>query len=181
MAIVKKYVDIMGGTVNVLSKQGVGTEVIVRMDLEWSDDKGTRDNESEDLQLNRLKGKRVLVVDDNSLNSSLASIMLEEMGMSADTAADGTEAVRALESCGDGEYDLVLMDMQMPTMDGITATKKIRASKRGYLQKVPIIALTANAFVEDVEICLKAGMNGHISKPFNREDFIKKMAEALSE
>ena len=181
MAIVKKYVDIMGGTVNVLSKQGVGTEVIVRMDLEWSDDKGTRDNESEDLQLNRLKGKRVLVVDDNSLNSSLASIMLEEMGMSADTAADGTEAVRALESCGDGEYDLVLMDMQMPIMDGITATKKIRASKRGYLQKVPIIALTANAFVEDVEICLKAGMNGHISKPFNREDFIKKMAEALSE
>lgn len=181
MAIVKKYVDIMGGTVNVLSKQGVGTEVIVRMDLEWSDDKGTRDNESEDLQLNRLKGKRVLVVDDNSLNSSLASIMLEEMGMSAYTAADGTEAVRALESCGDGEYDLVLMDMQMPTMDGITATKKIRASKRGYLQKVPIIALTANAFVEDVEICLKAGMNGHISKPFNREDFIKKMAEALSE
>ena len=103
MAIVKKYVDIMGGTVNVLSKQGVGTEVIVRMDLEWSDDKGTRDNESEDLQLNRLKGKRVLVVDDNSLNSSLASIMLEEMGMSAYTAADGTEAVRALESCGDGE------------------------------------------------------------------------------
>ena len=73
------------------------------------------------------------------------------------------------------------MDMQMPTMDGITATKKIRASKRGYLQKVPIIALTANAFVEDVEICLKAGMNGHISKPFNREDFITKMAEALSE
>ncbi len=179
MAIAKRYVDLMGGTIEVTSRQGEGTEVVVTLDLEWDDtQKGDLSSALPD-QSAKLIGKHVLVVDDNRLNRNLACIMLEDMGMITDTAVDGKVAVDKLENCRDGAYDIVLMDMQMPEMDGVTATKMIRASKRAYLREVPIIAITANAFTEDVKACLNAGMNAHIAKPFSKESFIREISRVL--
>ncbi len=116
------------------------------------------------------KGERILLVEDNDFNREIAEFMLKEIGFDVDTACDGQDAVAVMNDCKDGEYDYILMDVQMPIMDGIEATKEIRESDREYLKSVPIIALTANAFVEDVDKCLKAGMNAHLSKPFKITD-----------
>ncbi len=117
-------------------------------------------------------GEKILLVEDNDLNREIAQFMLEEIGFQIDVACDGPEAVETMLSCKDGEYDYVLMDVQMPEMSGIDATKEIRKSDRTYLKKVPIIAVTANAFNEDVEQCLAAGMNAHLAKPFKIEDVV---------
>ncbi len=118
------------------------------------------------------ENESVLLVEDNDLNREIAKFMLEELGFTVDVACDGQDAVRDMLECEDGRYSYVLMDVQMPIMDGITATQQIRRSDRSYLQSVPIIALTANAFNEDVERCLEAGMNAHLAKPFKIEDII---------
>lgn len=116
--------------------------------------------------------ERILLVEDNDLNREIARFMLDEIGFEVDIACDGEDAVTAMTECEDGRYDYILMDVQMPIMDGIEATKHIRSSEREYLRTVPIIALTANAFNEDVERCLSAGMNAHLSKPFKIEDIV---------
>ncbi len=121
----------------------------------------------------RFDNERILLVEDNDLNREIAKIMLEEVGFEVDIAYDGQEAVKMMSECYDGKYDYVLMDVQMPIMDGISATRQIRWSDREYLKNVPIIALTANAFNEDVERCVAAGMNAHLSKPFKMEDVIE--------
>ncbi len=120
--------------------------------------------------------ERILLVEDNDLNREIAKFMLEEIGFEVDIACDGQDAVSAMNEAEDGRYNYVLMDVQMPIMDGIEATKHIRLSDRAYLKEVPIIALTANAFTEDVEKCLSAGMNAHLAKPFKIED----IAETLN-
>ncbi len=121
---------------------------------------------------NDFQNERILLVEDNDLNREIAKFMLEEIGFKVDIACDGQDAVNAMFECEDDRYNYVLMDVQMPIMDGIEATKQIRSSERAYLKNVPIIALTANAFNEDVERCLKSGMNAHLSKPFKIEDII---------
>ncbi len=118
------------------------------------------------------ENQRILLVEDNDLNREIAKYMLEEIGFEVDIACDGQDAVSAMNEAADGRYDYVLMDVQMPIMDGIEATKCIRASDRPYLQTVPIIALTANAFKEDEDRCIEAGMNAHLSKPFKIEDIV---------
>ncbi len=115
---------------------------------------------------------RILLVEDNDLNCEIAKFMLEEIGFEVDVACDGQDAVIAMNECEDNKYNYILMDVQMPIMDGIEATRIIRSSDREYLRTVPIIALTANAFNEDVKHCLDAGMNIHLSKPFKIEDII---------
>ncbi len=122
------------------------------------------------------QGERILLVEDNELNREIAQFMLEEYGFEVEIACDGQDAVHAMEECEDGRYDYVLMDVQMPIMNGIDATKNIRKSDRKYLQTVPIIALTANAFNEDMERCLAAGMNAHLAKPFRIEDIINTLS-----
>ncbi len=119
------------------------------------------------------EGERILLVEDNDLNREIAKFMLEEIGFAVDIACDGQDAVHGMEECEDGTYDYVLMDIQMPIMDGLEATRLIRSSHREYLRSVPIIALTANAFTEDAEKCMAAGMNAHLAKPFKIEDIIK--------
>ncbi len=114
----------------------------------------------------------ILLVEDNELNREIAKFMLEELGFKVDIACDGQDAVTAMLECQDNDYDYILMDVQMPIMDGIEATKQIRGSTREYLRSIPIIALTANAFNDDVERCLSAGMNAHLSKPFKIEDIV---------
>ncbi len=120
----------------------------------------------------RFENERILLVEDNDLNREIAKFMLEEIGFEVDIACDGDDAVHAMEKCEDGWYNYVLMDVQMPIMDGIEATRCIRNSEREYLKQVPIIALTANAFNDDVERCISAGMNAHLAKPFKIEDII---------
>ncbi len=118
------------------------------------------------------QNERILLVEDNDLNREIAKFMLEEIGFEVDIACDGQDAVHAMLECSDGRYSYVLMDVQMPIMDGLEATERIRSSDRPYLQTVPIIALTANAFNEDVERCLSVGMNAHLAKPFKIENII---------
>ncbi len=117
-------------------------------------------------------GERILLVEDNELNREIAKFMLEEIGFAVEIACDGQDAVYIMHDCEDGWFDYVLMDVQMPIMDGLEATDCIRRSGRAYLQSVPIIALTANAFTEDVERCVAAGMNAHLAKPFKLEDLV---------
>ncbi len=118
---------------------------------------------------------RILLVEDNDLNREIAKFMLEEIGFEVDIACDGQDAVDAMYACEDGRYDYILMDVQMPIMDGMEATRCIRQSDREYLKRVPIIALTANAFTEDVDNCLAVGMNAHLAKPFRVEDIVEKL------
>ncbi|MGN1249753.1 MAG: response regulator, partial [Candidatus Spyradocola sp.] len=112
-------------------------------------------------------GKRVLLVEDNDLNAEIAQEVLEMAGIEVERAADGTEAVDAMAECADGAYDMVLMDIQMPRMNGYDATRAIRAMHREYCRQVPIIAMTANAFAEDVQAARTVGMNEHIAKPLD--------------
>ena len=118
-----------------------------------------------DLEALKLQGKRALVVEDNDLNMEIACEILKTTGMSIETAIDGIEAVDLITSSPDGYYDIVFMDIQMPKMNGYDATRAIRAQNRPYLKQVPIIAMTANAFAEDVQAARTVGMNWHISKP----------------
>ena len=109
----------------------------------------------------------ILVVDDDDAHRGMLRTMLRSWGYTVDEAADGDEAVDTLGHCAEGYYDIVLMDIQMPRMNGYDATRAIRAMKRPYCRKVPIIAMTANAFAEDIQTSLAVGMNGHLAKPIN--------------
>ncbi len=118
------------------------------------------------------KNERILLVEDNDFNREIAEFMLKDIGFEVDVACDGQDAVAMMNDCEDGRYHFILMDVQMPIMDGLTATREIRKSDREYLRTVPIIALTANAFVEDVDKCIATGMNAHLAKPFRIEEII---------
>ena len=122
---------------------------------------------------------RCLLVEDNELNAEIAQEILEESGLMVDHVWDGAEAVEKLLHAEDGKYDIVLMDIQMPKMNGYDATRAIRASERKYLKIVPIIAMTANAFAEDVQAARTAGMNEHIAKPIDLKVLAKIMNKWL--
>ena len=126
-----------------------------------------------------LRGKRILLVEDNVLNREIAQEILQENGLLVDTAEDGVAAVRKMEQAAPGQYDLILMDIQMPRMDGYEATRKIRAMADAQKANIPIFAMTANAFEEDRQNALKAGMNGHIAKPLDIQHLLQVLAEAL--
>ena len=110
-------------------------------------------------------GKKVLLVEDNELNREIATAILEEAGLKVNAVEDGTDAVARMNEAAEDEYDLILMDIQMPKMDGYTATREIRALSSNKKANIPIVAMTANAFAEDVKKSLDAGMNAHLSKP----------------
>ena len=129
------------------------------------------------LPLHRWEEKRILLVEDNEINREVAQSLLEETGVGVDYAGDGLEALEMLAQ--HPEYDLILMDIQMPRLDGLSAARRIRESERPGARAVPIIAMTANAFKEDIQAGLEAGMNGHIAKPINSDEFIRVLAEHL--
>ena len=174
MPISKKYVELMGGTITVDSRKGVGTTFTVEMPMELTNAEKVEKTKPL-VQHNDLKGIKVLLAEDNDLNAELATILLEDLGMTVTRAADGQEVVDLFAEHPAGTYDIILMDIMMPKMDGHQAAKAIRAmyADRSDAEEIPIIALSANAFSEDVQASLDAGMNGHVSKPLNMEEVTK--------
>ena len=174
----------MGGTIDVESEPGRGTVFTVRVSMRYveRDAKGSLE-ESDDAdalcdvsqgeapaRAADLSGVRVLLVEDNELNSEIAVALLESLGAAAETAANGQEALDALDASEPGHFDVVLMDIQMPVMNGLEATRRIRESERDDLRALPVVVLSANAFTEDVQESKRAGADDHLSKPISVKD-----------
>ena len=172
MAITKKYVDMMGGSIAVESKKGVGSTFTVEIPLELPEQ--VIQSEQKQRLHRDLTGIHVLMAEDNDLNAELATIMLEDAGMTVTRASDGKEVVNLFKNHPRGTYDFILMDIMMPNMDGHQAAKAIRALgiERSDAVTIPIVALSANAFIDDIQESLDSGMNDHISKPINMEELI---------
>ena len=181
MPISKKYIELMGGTITVDSRKGVGTTFTVEIPMELTNAEKVEKTKPH-VQHNDLKGIKVLLAEDNDLNAELATMLLEDLGMTVTRAADGQEVVDLFAEHPAGTYDIILMDIMMPKMDGHQAAKAIRAmyADRPDAEAIPIIALSANAFSEDVQASLDAGMNGHVSKPLNMEEVTKVIERNLN-
>ena len=178
MAITKNLVDMMQGNIQVESQQGLGTTFTVELSfrLDESDPAHPAEVHPQHLQPHStLQGARILLVDDNVLNREIAVTLLEDEGFVVETASDGQEAVERLQAVGAGYYRLVLMDIQMPVMNGHEATRAIRQFEDEDLASIPVLAMTADAFEEDRQAALRAGMDGHLIKPIEME----KLLEAL--
>lgn len=165
LAITRQLVELQGGTIEVHSKKGEGTEFVLRFWLEAAEEEEFA--EEKEKEENRFEGRRLLLVEDNELNQEVAKTLLMEEGFAVECAADGLAGVEMVRASTPGYYDLILMDIQMPQMDGYEATRKIRSMERPDLRSIPVVALTANAFEEDRKEALEAGMDGHIAKPFD--------------
>ena len=177
MAIAKEYVEMMGGSIAVESQKGVGTTFTVEIPLELTE-QDIHQKQEEPVH-HDLTGVNVLMAEDNDLNAELATVMLEDAGMAVTRAFDGKDAVELFKNHPQGTYDIILMDIMMPNMDGHQAAKTIRAmeKERPDASSIPIIALSANAFAEDVKASVDSGMNGHISKPFDMEEVTATIAK----
>lgn len=174
MAIVKKYVDMMGGTISVQSKKHEGTTFTVDIPLEITDKECNKSDIGFSEKVN-LTGVKVLLAEDNELNAEITTVQLEEFGMNVERAVDGKNAVEIFRNHPEGTFDVILMDIMMPEMNGYEAAKAIRAmNDRPDGKNIPIIAMTANSFAEDVQASLDAGMNAHLSKPIVIEEVIKR-------
>jgi signal transduction histidine kinase/CheY-like chemotaxis protein len=175
MAITKSLVDMMGGRITVKSEQGKGSEFTISLRFPIGEAKTGQTPPA--AKASAFTGKKLLVVEDNELNLEIASTLLKEAGFEVDTAENGKVAVEKVEAASADRYDLILMDIQMPEMDGYEATRRIRALPDTKKAALPIVAMTANAFEDDRKNALRAGMNGHIAKPLD----IQKLFQVLSE
>lgn len=183
MPIIKKYVDMMGGTIEAESKLGEGSRFTVTLEYRIAD-KNYYEQDTEKAsdmdETDGISGKHILLAEDNDLNAEIAEFILEDMGLLVDRVEDGIQCVAKMEQEPAGTYDLILMDIQMPNMDGYKATEVIRGLSDKSKATIPIIAMTANAFEEDRKKALAKGMNGHIAKPVAAEKVEKTILSALS-
>lgn len=182
MMIVKNIVNLMQGTIELKSELGKGSEFIIRLPFEKAagTEQDTGENRAQNDALSKsYKGRTILVVDDSAMNLKLAERVLAKFDFHVITADSGVNALQILQEAKPGDIDMVLMDVMMPVMDGLEATRKIRSLPDEKLANIPVLAMTANAFASDVQDCLDAGMNSHIPKPFRKEELITKISAFL--
>lgn len=182
LTIIQKLTRLMGGTITVHSVLGQGTEFVIDLKLEVVSEESEKyfiENENS-ITTDCFRGKRVLIVEDNELNREITSELLKDEGFLIEEATNGVEAIDKVIHSKSGYFDLILMDIQMPVMDGYKATREIRRMKESALAGIPIVAMTANTFEEDKKKCFAAGMNGHIEKPINRQIIRSTLANVLN-
>ncbi len=176
LAITAKVVEMMGGTISVKSTVGEGSEFTVDLELESIGEHRAQESESAVMDLS---GCRVLLVEDNDINAEIVCMILSQYGITVERAENGQAGLEQVQKHTAGYYDAVLMDIQMPVMNGYEATRAIRALEGTHYQTLPIIAMSANAYDEDVKACLAAGMNAHIPKPFSPDALVKLLHEHI--
>ena len=182
MAITKNFVEMMNGDITVESKKGEGSVFTVTVELQRSDRKASEEQAPESCyEEGFLEGKRVLMAEDVAQNAEILADLLELEGVEAEHAVNGKEAVRMFTESEAGYYDAILMDVRMPEMDGLTAASLIRRLDRSDAMDIPIIAMTANVFDEDIERSLMAGMNAHLSKPVEPDKLYETMIRLIKE
>ena len=167
LPIVKRLVELMGGTINIESKLGKGTKVIINITFKIGSEIEHYNDQHAEYDPAVFKGKSILLAEDNDLNAEIALEILQDEGFTVTRVADGIECVREINDNKPGTFDIVLMDIQMPNMNGYKATHEIRNIRDKRKSNIPIIAMTANAFKEDEQRALAEGMNGHIGKPID--------------
>ena len=172
MAIAKNLVEKMGGTITLESEYGVGTTFVIRVPFKIDLDADKRE-EQKDISEKSIKGLHILLAEDNELNMEIAEFLLQNEGADVTKAWNGQEAVELFRKSGPGEFDVILMDIMMPVMNGYEATKMIRSLDREDAKEIPIIAMTANAFTEDRIRAKEAGMDEHVAKPVDVELLMK--------
>ncbi|PWJ59103.1 MULTISPECIES: ATP-binding protein [unclassified Fibrobacter] len=180
MSIVKNYVEQLGATISVDSEVGEGTTFTIThpaVPLAQNDKPAVQEKVTSTTP--RFDGKRVLIVEDNDLNAEIAYEILKGLGIQVERAEDGIQCIHKLNQASDGYYDLILMDIQMPNLNGYETTRAIRSTMDGKKSELPILAMTANAFKEDREESVKAGMNGHLAKPINVIELTKELTRNL--
>ena len=181
MAITKRIIDLMGGTIELITAEGEGSEFIVSLEMKLVSEKEVKESSETGIDINEVdfSGMRVLLTDDMEINREISVVVLEMFGFTVETAEDGQDAFEKVLNNDAGYYDMVLMDIQMPRMNGYDATRAIRGIDDPGKSNVPIIAMTANAFEEDIENAKQAGMNGHISKPIDQKKLVAELKKAL--
>ena len=184
LSITKSLVDLMGGTIEVLTAPGNGTVFILRIKFRLADEKEVReaaktDVPGEDDKPFDFSQRRVLLVEDNEINMEIAVMILEQEGFTVETADNRKSAVESISASEPGYYDLILMDIQMPEMDGYEASRAIRSLPDKALANIPILVMTANAFKEDETAAMEAGMQAHIAKPLDVEKMMKTIGNVL--
>ena len=171
LPIIKSMIELMGGSIQVESRQGIGTKFTIDLsfDIALKEEVYGSEDTIESSAIHTIKGKRILLVEDNELNAEIAKTVLEDVGALITRAENGQQALELFKEKPAGTFDVILMDLMMPVMDGYTATRKIRLLERSDAKTIPIIAMTANAFQEDAEKCIAVGMNAHLAKPLDIE------------
>ena len=182
LPIIKSMIELMGGSIQVESRQGIGTKFTIDLsfDIALKEEVYGSEDTIESSAIHTIKGKRILLVEDNELNAEIAKTVLEDVGASITRAENGQQALELFKEKPAGTFDVILMDLMMPVMDGYTATRKIRELERSDAKTVPIIAMTANAFQEDAEKCIAVGMNAHLAKPLDIEKMKKTIKSICS-
>ena len=179
MPIVKRLIEIMDGTIEVESELGVGTKVTVTIPHRIADANAMVSRMGEKVDSSLFRGKRILLVEDNELNAEIAIEILKEMDFLVEHAHDGQQCLDMLDKVPSDYYNIILMDIQMPVMDGYEATRAIRTLYDNVKANIPILAMTANAFAEDKIQAFRCGMNAHIAKPIDMAELMKALASNL--